>query len=736
MAGDIKQRIVLEGEKEYSAALKEAQRNLKVLKSELKAETAELGKNATEQQKNETRMKNLQKQIKEQEKVVKTYEAALKEVREQYGDNEEAIAKWEIKLNDARTALANMKNGLDSTGTSMQKVTSNAQMGVVAANSLADAFQKIGSAGGAISGALESAFTGITDRVRDVIADVWNSIVDLAARSNNLTDLAGFWNTDVNTIQKYQGAVASAGGTLEDLNNLVTKINATDSKSVAELLSISNVNYEDQWEYAMQVLKALSEIEDVGERNSIAQSLFGGKGYTKGLDMIGKWETVLRELDNFDATKGGYGLSEEQINSMASLYEQVSKLQYSWQTLKDMAEVHLVGDMVVNITGNIQNILDAFKEYFQAEDENGRAAALEKVKENVKQIFQNIADGITEGLKILNEIAQELQGSEDPVLAGLGAVLDGIVKAFKWIANPENWNAVKLAFETLIGIWATGKVVDAVSNLAAFASHIGTIMLAKSLGGGKQLIDAAAGAGSGTATATAVASGGGFMAGLGAAGKKALEFLGGTGGKILGGAGAFLATLLTPAATDGDYYDESGVLRDKNGHELVSTNVGSEIALDQSVVAERKMPLTRAQMEALEAFWDAWRQDDIEMTPTTNEKFIEAWDAYEEAFAGQEHLFDKVDQLLTEFQSGTAKSGEWPYMEDLPASFWEDAGGVSEADLQGFRSVPNAMVAAVRTGAAEGVSGIRVFLDGETVGRLVAPYVSQGIARDVLISPV
>ena len=226
------------------------------------------------------------------------------------------------------------------------------------------------------------------------------------------------------------------------------------------------------------------------------------------------------------------------------------------------------------------------------------------------------------------------------------------------------------------------------------------------------------------------------MAGLGAAGKKALEFLGGTGGKILGGAGAFLATLLTPAATDGDYYDESGVLRDKNGHELVSANVGSEIALDQSVVAERKMPLTRAQMEALETFWDAWRQDDIEMTPTTNEKFIEAWDAYEAAFAGQEHLFNKVDELLTEFQSGTAKSGEWPYMEDLPASFWEDAGGISESDLQGFRSVPNAMVAAVRTGAAEGVSGIRVFLDGETVGRLVAPYVSQGIARDVLISPV
>ena len=49
MAKEIKQKIVLSGEKEYSAALKEAQRNLKTLQSALKAETAELGANASAQ---------------------------------------------------------------------------------------------------------------------------------------------------------------------------------------------------------------------------------------------------------------------------------------------------------------------------------------------------------------------------------------------------------------------------------------------------------------------------------------------------------------------------------------------------------------------------------------------------------------------------------------------------------------------------------------------------------------
>jgi elongation factor Ts len=66
---DIKQRIVLEGEKEYNAALKSAQRNLKTLRSELKAETAELGSNATAQQKDEVKTKSLTKQIAEDPKM-------------------------------------------------------------------------------------------------------------------------------------------------------------------------------------------------------------------------------------------------------------------------------------------------------------------------------------------------------------------------------------------------------------------------------------------------------------------------------------------------------------------------------------------------------------------------------------------------------------------------------------------------------------------------------------------
>ena len=324
MANDIKQKIVLEGEKEYNRALAEAKRNLKTLRSELKAETAELGANATAQQKNETKIKSLQKQIKEQEKIVKTYQAALKEVKEKYGDNAEAVSKWEVKLNEARATLANMKNGLEEVGQGFKDVENSASMATVASKSVADTLGKLSDVGGAISDSIEAAFTGLLSRAKETIEAVWGSIVDLAARSNNLVDLAGFWNTDVTTIQKYKGAVESVSGTLEDLNGIVTKINSKDSKTIAELVGISKENYDDEWKYAMAVMDAMSKL-DTGKRNEVGFELFG-KSATKAFDILNDWDSLLTHLDEFDVTKGGFGLTEEELQNMSQLYDKVNEL--------------------------------------------------------------------------------------------------------------------------------------------------------------------------------------------------------------------------------------------------------------------------------------------------------------------------------------------------------------------------------------------------------------------------
>ena len=75
---------------------------------------------------------------------------------------------------------------------------------------------------------------------------------------------------------------------------------------------------------------------------------------------------------------------------------------------------------------------------------------------------------------------------------------------------------------------------------------------------------------------------------------------------------------------------------------------------------------------------------------------------------------------------------------DLPAEWWLNAGanqqnGVTSEDLAGFRNLPAQIQRAAQAGTANGVSGIRVNLDGRAVGELVAPYVSRAIARDLIM---
>jgi hypothetical protein len=687
---DIKQRIVLEGEKEYSNALKEAQRNLKVLRSELKAESAELGKNATEQQKAEAKLKNLNKQIKEQEKVVRTYEKALEEVREKYGDNEDAVAKWEVKLNDARATLANMKNSLDETGQSMKSIGDSTQMGVVAANSLADSFGKVADAGGMISGAIEEAFKSVVGTIADTVSQVWESVVDLAARSNNIVDLAGFWNTDPTKIQQWAGAVAFASGSLEDIASIVTKINAGDAKKIAELTGVSDVNYQDRWEYAMAVMDSLSKMSKL-QRNEAAFEIFGGKQATKAFDLLNDWNTVLEHLSDFDAENGGFGLSEDQLQNMSDLYDKVNGLKASWQALKDMATVELFGDLALNITGNLQNIVEAFKDYFNAEDDAGRQAAIDKIKENIVAIFEEIKNAINAGLEIVNQLADELKNSDDSVLQILGNLLGAIVDGLEWFMDPSNWETVKKGFEAIIGVWATGKILSALGNMATFGAHLATI--GKFFGWGNGAANVAA-----DAAGTAVTAGGGSA-------------IGGllTGIMGLAGVGA-IAQGFVWAADRRLNHPEDVRGTDQN----LAANTGGDETLKNAFIDY--VTVNRE----LQDMMDHGMFDDDQLNAMLD-KLDEVTEALN-AIEGAEELLKSYSDWRQEHSYGNM---DW----ELPADWWTNKNQLTSDDISGFRTLPKNISAAV----SSGVSNIKVTLDGYTVGRLVAPYVSEMIARDMVI---
>ena len=688
----IKQKIELDGEKEYKQALNDAYRGLKTLRSELKAETAELGANATAQQKNEVRMKSLQKQIKEQEKIVRTYKKALEEVKEKYSDNEEEVAKWEQKLNNARATLANMKNDLEDVNGAFKEMQSDANMATVASRSVAESLQSIADVGGTVSDSIEGIFTGMLSFVKETITDIWAEVVDLAARSNGLVDLAGYWNTDVTTIQKYKGAVESVSGTLEDLSSIVTKINMGDSKKIAELTGVSKELYKDEWEYAMAVMGAMSRL-DHEARNNAGIQIFG-KQATKSFDLLNDWSNLLTELDKFDVTKGGFGLTSEELQQMSDLYDDVNKLHASWKSLKDMATVKLFGQLSMDLTGNAQAIVDGFLEYFNADSDQERDEALKKITDNIIEMFETAKQAILDGIALLDGIVEELKGSDNPAAQTIGGILGGLVDALKWLTE-DNMRNVVTALEILAAFWLVGKGAQMAATIAGIVKNI---TLIKAFSG--------AGAAAGAAGAEA-AAGAGAAGGLWAILKKAAPWA--------IGAGIVINDSLNNHGDENQWTEEEiEEIRKLNNWDPWENQVTYGLA---------KVDVTDEQRKAAEDFWDVYRQNPTDFSD-------EAWDAFESAFAGQEELFNKVNDLM-DYLTQADRPDDWWTIEDLPANWWlhgnETGEGITNENLNAFNNLPGKMEKAV----AKAVSGIRVEIDGQYAGRILAPYVSQEIATEV-----
>ena len=765
-AKEIKQRIVLEGEKQYNAAIKEAQRNLRTLKSELKAETAELGRNATEQQKAETRAKSLKQQIAEQEKIVKTLREALEQAKEQYGDNAEVVARWEQRLNESRATLASMKNDLDGVGAGMRGVKNDAAMGTVAAKSFADSISRISEAGQSVSDGIEGIFRGMVDTVRSAISEVWAEMTDLAGRANGWVDLAGFWNTDAKTIQTWSHAVQGAHDSFEDLNNAVTRINMGDQKKIAAATGVSGENYEDKWKYAMAVMDAMANM-DYEEKLAAAGEVFGEKRATKVLDLLNDWDTIRENVNRFD----DMGMTEEQIEEMSSLAEKIDTLKETWAAFVDSFEATHMGKLTLDLVGNAQRILDDLIKYL----DSGSDEDLAKLEEDITAFFDRIKVALENAAAKLDDAGKTLQESDNGIVKLIGKAMSDLAAALEWISKEENMNLVVKGFETLAAFWLVGQGAKLIGSIAGFVADLRVIQGFNVAGTAGSAVSGMAGGGLGGSIVAALSK---VVLPVSLAAilcypvleklihgdnrtpeeqavhdqnEKAQEI-----GQELIDAGAkptemtsrekmeYMMTGRKPQS----YIDRVEANRAAREAEKAAEEAAREAAEPRAYV-ESSGPLspvrrarfnaTPEQQAAVNNFWDVWRSGEW---GENDESYDSAWDAMETAFAGNEKEFERLntwlDRMMEQWNSAqTEKNFNPAQWQDIPATWWTnpsgDAGnnGVTAQDLQDFRTLPSGIQQAVQAGASAGISGIQVRMDGRAVGELVAPYVSRAIARDI-----
>lgn len=735
MAGkEIKQTIRLDGEREYSQAIREAQRNLRTLRSELKAETAELGANATAQQKNEARAKSLKAQIAEQEKVVETLKKALAEAKRDYSDNEDVVQKWEQKLNDARTTLANMQNGLSETENAMRGASSATAEGVTATKSFADALGSIASAGESVSGAIEGIFTDMISGVRDAITELWEFIGDAAARANNWTDIAGYWNTDPVNVQKWSRALDANGKSLADYEAIVTRlVLGGKNKEITEMLGVSDVNYTDQWEYATAVMEQISELSKSGNLpENLWETIFGERRATKAMDIVNSWDSIQKDLEEFDPEKGGYGWDAEGQAALDKYYVDMERLEAKWQAIKDKVALGL-GNVTADLLVNVEGGLDALNEYFNADSEAEREAALEKFRENITEFFRKVGEAIRVALEQLGQVGDELSRSDDPVVAAIGNLMKKLTDALSWIVNHQE--EVKGAFEAIFGVWFLAKLAAIGGKLSGIVAQIEVIKAFKGWSAGGA---AASGAGNAAASGggSAAVSGGGFLAGL-----KGLPMSMG----MAGGAG----TVLPLAALLAGGYGGVKLIQANLNDELLNAVYGDGSGED-GLLGSMSQESWRRAFEYFRIYSDS-EQTGTEAAFDARDSLVESIesdgiDLSEQAVSLLENIFE--NRLNETDPDGMIAAIEQRYPDFFEEdATWTDAAtavtdsidrlvganqtgaqtGITGEDMGFFKGLPGLM----RQALLGRISGIKVVMDGVEVGHLVAPTVSRDIAQTV-----
>ena len=745
MAGkekEIKAKIKLEGEKEYSAALQTAQRNLKTLRSELKAETAELGANATAQEKNRLKAENLKKQIAEQEKVVETLRKQLAEAKRDYGDNEDVVQKYAQQLNYARATLGNMQGDLQRLSGEYRNVGNATNAGIVATKSFADSLASIGSVGDSISSAIEDIFTGMISTVASAVEQLWDLVGDTASKANNWTDIAGYWGTDPATIERYARATEASANSFTDLESVVSRIvlgGKTDK--ITEMLGVSDVNYTNQWDYAMAVMDRISELSQSGNMpDNFWEEVFGEKKATKAMDLVNDWQTIQEGLQTFNADEGGLGVGTDSLEVLNDLWVKMSEITEMWTSLKDSVAAGLAPiflDLSVNVTGAFK----ALNDFLKADTQEERNKALGDLKTNVEGFFNKLREELEKAIDTLGEVGKSLQGSEDPIVKAIGNVLVTIKDALSWFMDENNIEKVKAGIGAIFGIWLTAKLAAVAAKLT---SIIAQINLVKTFSVGKGLLGAVGGSGAaeavGSAAGGAAGAGGGLFSGIKAAAMKW---------------NASNAALTIPEVS-------AGVT--SVGSALMSASpllmVGGAIALDKY-----QKGIYQSNTEEAEAYVDSITESITDLADNADAVDTAKLEAVGnlvqllgDALSGQQDPAKEaaaIDALrnsgmtdvITDSQMQQLNEGTMDY--EMTQTLWNILGQLEthyrtlndpttyanpiQPNTQDsetasvMRGVPRAITQAIK----DALAGFGVTMDGATVGRLVAPYVSRQIAREM-----
>lgn len=512
---EIKTKLVLEGEAQYSTAIKNATKAIKGLDAEQKLAQAQFNLTGDKEQYMADRAEILRKKIAEQEKAVKAAEEAVEKLRKMGVEpTNSKMQHWNEQLMKSKTeliklqgSLANTEKGLTDSGTAFMSAAQKAEEYKDKTSEVATGINwqnTISSITGVTSvietalGKVSSLVTSINSAMRSA-AD-WADTVSAEAAKAELdpttyqgwTYAAELIDTDVSTIVKAQDKLmGSMTSTSEDAQVTFNRLGVVTRETNGDLRDTNDVFW-DTIEALGKSTDAHGDAITETERDNLAQQLFG-KSYRELIPLLtagrAQWEALTEEGKTYAA------VSQENVDKLTALDDAQVKMDARLQKTKLTLAANLA-PAFTEVADLIGGAAESFNEFLETPEG--------------KQSLEGLGSAIKDLVAGLTNI--DFEKAFDVATS----VVRGLTDALNWIT--DNKDLVVTALEVMGGAFALLKISKPVLQF---------MQLIKSI----QWLNVAKGA-SGIASA---ASGGASKAGLGL-------------GSKLAGAASKLAPVATAAA--------------------------------------------------------------------------------------------------------------------------------------------------------------------------------------------
>lgn len=451
---EIKTRFALEGEQKYKSTMKDAANAVKVLNSQQKLAKAQFQQTGDAEKYNAQQAEILKKKIEEQKKAVEAAEQAIKALTENgVAQNSRQMQDWQIKLNNAKTALSGMETELQNLG----QESTNAEAQTESLGESLQSLDKKASVEMLISGIgrVTSTFESAVGKVKELGSELVNSLKDAATWADDLATQAIVYGTDVETLQRMRNAADLIDTDVETIIKSRQKLETAmksgtkETEAAFALFGVHTKRYgefrdwEDVfWEVGDAMMHMTDGLEGSAkanaevERDAAAMKLFG-KSWR---ELIPLFTAGREEYDK--VTQEGSIVNEEDVSKLTELDDALQKLQNEFETLQRTVLAQLA-PALTELGNALTGALSELNAYLQTDEGKAKLAELSK---SIEGFFSGVKDiDVKESLDLVKN------------------ALQGMVDALSWIR--DNKDSVAGAIGGIVAAWAGLKAISGFSQI-------------------------------------------------------------------------------------------------------------------------------------------------------------------------------------------------------------------------------------------------------------------------------